>query len=341
MPVIEQAAERGLIPRPLVRLGIRRLIAGRLRATTRGDVAARRAAFLDAMRASPIALHPTDANAQHYEVPADFFRLVLGPRLKYSACLWPDGVTTLAGAEEAMLRLTCERAGIADGMHVLDLGCGWGSLTRWILERYPACRVTAVSNAASQGSFVRTDLARRGLDARATVLTADMNAFEPGQRFDRVCSIEMFEHMRNWEALLARIAGWLASDGRLFLHVFCHRTLAYPYEIDGDGDWMARNFFTGGMMPSLDLLDAFRRDLTVEASWQVSGSHYARTCEAWLANLDHGGADLADVLARTYGAPGARRWRHRWALFLLGCAELFAHDGGEAWLVGHYRLRPA
>jgi cyclopropane-fatty-acyl-phospholipid synthase len=341
VPALEELAERGWIPRPLVRLGIRRMIADRLRAESRRDPAARRRDLLAAMRAAPIALHAADANAQHYEVPAAFFRLVLGPRRKYSACLWPDGVHTLAAAEEAMLALTCERAGIADGQHVLDLGCGWGSLTRWMLERFPRCRVTAVSNSASQRACIAADLAARGLAARATLLTADMNAFDPGRRFDRVCSIEMFEHMRNWEALLGRVAGWLEPDGRLFAHVFAHRTFAYPYEVDGAGDWMARNFFTGGLMPSHDLFAAFDRDLVVEESWEVPGSHYARTCEAWLANLDAARDDVLGVLEATYGPADAARWLHRWRLFFIACAELFAFAGGGEWFVSHHRLRPA
>ncbi len=336
---VERFAERGWIPRPLVRLGIRRMIGDRLDAESRRDPTARRRELLAAMRAAPIAIHTSDANVQHYEVPAAFFQHVLGPRLKYSACFWPDGVHTLAAAEEAMLALTCERAGIADGQHVLDLGCGWGSLTRWLLERYPHCRVTAVSNSASQRAWIAADLAARGLADRATLVTADMNRFDPARRFDRVCSIEMFEHMRNWEVLLGRIAAWIEPDGRLFAHVFAHRTFAYPYEVDGDGDWMARHFFTGGLMPAHDLFAAFDRDLAVEASWQVAGPHYARTCEAWLANLDAARDAVLPVLAATYGPAAAARWLNRWRLFFLACAELFAFGGGDEWLVSHHRLR--
>jgi len=222
---------------------------------------------------------------------------------------------------------------------VLDLGCGWGSLTRWLLERHPALRVTAVSNSASQRRFIAADLAARGLAGRATLITADMNGFEPGRRFDRVCSIEMFEHMRNWQALLERVAGWLEPDGRFFAHVFAHRAFAYPYEIGGAGDWMARTFFTGGLMPSHDLFAAFDRDLTVEQSSVVSGRHYARTCEAWLANLDAARDAVLPVLAATYGPADAGRWLERWRLFFLACAELFAFGGGAEWLVSHHRLR--
>lgn len=305
---------------PIVRAGIRVACARRLRRERRrppgfGD------AFVEQLRRSPIAEQVEKANEQHYEVPAEFFRLILGPRLKYSSCLWPDGVETLGQAEDAMLALTCERAGVEDGMTLLDLGCGWGSLTGWLSERYPASRILAVSNSRTQREWIES----RGMP-NVRVVTADANHLELDERFDRVLSIEMLEHMRNYEALFARIASWLEPGGRFFCHVFTHDRFAYPYE---DG-WMARNFFSGGTMPSDDLLPRFDRDLALEQHWRVSGLHYARTAEAWLERLDARRQLVDQVVGRRQAA--------MWRVFFLACAELWGYHGGTEWLVSHYRF---
>ncbi len=343
MPLVMEAVERGLVPDRLIRAGIRRLLARKLQHERRGGPDAqreRRARLLTAMQDSAIALHTGDANRQHYELPPAFFEAVLGGRLKYSSGYWPEGVRALDDSEEAMLALTCERAGLCDGQRVLELGCGWGSLTLWMAQHYPAARITAVSNSAPQRRFIEARAAAQGL-RNVEVHTADMNTFAPTGTFDRIVSVEMFEHMRNWPQLLDRVAGWLAPEGALFLHVFCHRDLPYFYEVDGASDWMARHFFTGGLMPCEDLVRDCARLLRVSEQWSVPGTHYARTCFAWLARQDAHRDSLLPLFAQVYGAGDAARWFERWRVFFLACGELFDYAGGTEWYVTHVRLRAA
>lgn len=315
------------------------MLGERLRELASVDSEATCAAFAKACRNAPIALVPGAANLQHYEVPPAFFERVLGPRLEYSCALWEEGVSSLVAAEERMLEVTARRAGVEDGMEILDLGCGWGSFSVFAGERFPRARILAVSNSEAQRHFIEARVRRQGLEG-IRVVTQDVNRFHPEGRFDRVVSVEMFEHVRNHGALLERIASWLAPGGRAFVHHFAHRTHAYPYEDRGPGDWMAREFFSGGMMPSEDWLERFPGDLGVVERIRIPGTHYARTCEAWLGRLDADRERLAALLAE--GAPRAEAARtlERWRLFFLACAELFAFRGGSEWGVVHVVLAP-
>lgn len=333
-------AEHGYLPDWLIRAGIRGLLGKRLKNEKSRLAKTDESAMVQFLKSSPVALATDEANEQHYEVPAGFFETVLGPRLKYSCCLYADQKTTLGDAEEAMLKLTCERAGLKDGMKILDLGCGWGSLSLWVAEHYPQCQVTALSNSTGQRRFIESRAAGLGLK-NLRVITANMAEYTGNnETYDRVISVEMFEHMRNYETLLKRVAGWLQPGGKLFVHIFCHREMTYTFETATKADWMAQHFFRDGIMPSFDLLTNFNRDLRMTQRWQVNGKHYAQTSEDWLKNLDANREKISRLFAESVGPATSRLMIQRWRIFFMSCAELFRYRGGNEWFVGHYLFQP-
>jgi cyclopropane-fatty-acyl-phospholipid synthase len=330
--------ETDRVPDWLIRVVLRRSLTRTLKRRYRTSLeerATEKRALIEKLRQSPIAIRTDEPNRQHYEVRSEFFRIVLGKRLKYSCCYWPDGNAGLDEAEEAMLRLTCERARLEDGMEVLDLGCGWGSLSLWIAEQYPNCRVLAVSNSRTQREYIDGQCRARGYD-NVEVLSVDVVEFEAKRRFDRVLSIEMFEHMKNYDLLMARIASWLKPEGMLFVHIFSHREFTYEFDASDPRDWMAQTFFTGGTMPSDDLLLYFQHDLQLVDHWRVDGTHYTRTLRAWLDKLDRNIPEVRRIMAETYGPENATRWLANWRLFFLICGEVWSLDGGREYLVSHY-----
>jgi cyclopropane-fatty-acyl-phospholipid synthase len=343
LPFSLEEVARGEIPDRVIRATLRFGVAAELRRRSEGGpeaIARRNRELAAGLRQSPIAICEDAANQQHYALPPAFFALFLGAHMKYSCGLWPeapdgtDGAACAGGldrSEQAMLELTLARAGVADGMTVLDLGCGWGSLTLFAAARFPGSRFVGLSNSAPQRAWLEARARERGLD-NVRFITANVVDWQPAQMgaFDRVVSVEMFEHLRNYEAVLARIAGWLAPGGRLFVHVFAHRTHAYLFE----DTWMAERFFTGGLMPSSDLLPAFQRDVRLVDQWGIDGRHYRATCEAWLARLDGHRLEALALLGQA-GAPAAIAFAE-WRLFLLSCAEAFGYRDGAEWMVSHY-----
>ncbi|MBA3696569.1 MAG: class I SAM-dependent methyltransferase [Methylotenera sp.] len=337
-------AEKGLVPDSVIRVGIKRLSQTRLEEISAGncEIGARiQADFVAAMNVAPIALVPELANAQHYEVPAQFFQLCLGKHRKYSSCFWLPHTKDLNEAEENALQLSCEHADLHNGQHILELGCGWGSLTLWMAAHYPDSRITAVSNSNSQREYITNAARLRGLH-NVTVITCDMNHFDAvqqtGQRFDRVVSVEMFEHMRNHRLLYGKVHDWLVPGGKFFMHIFVHRSTPYAFEVQGDDDWMSQFFFSGGMMPSDDLPLRFQEKLKLNQRWRWDGTHYEKTANAWLANMDEAEDAITPILEDTYGAADAIKWRNRWRIFYMACAELFGYNNGQEWWITHYQF---
>jgi cyclopropane-fatty-acyl-phospholipid synthase len=337
--MIDRLLEKNRLPDWVIRLGIRRLLRQRLRDIEHPSPDLQVAQFAESLRTLPIAINTAESKAQHYEVPTAFYQHCLGPRLKYSSAYYETGDETLAQAEEAMLALTCRRAGLADGQEILELGCGWGSLTLWVAEQYPRARITGVSHSHTQREHILAEAGRRGL-LNVSILTCDMNELNlVGRTFDRVVSVEMFEHMKNWPRLMAGIAHWLKPGGLFFAHVFTHSRFAYHFEVRDETDWMSKYFFTGGMMPAHALFPCFQENLALVQEWKVNGRHYAQTAEHWLENMDRHRAAILPLFADTYGPAQTAKWWGYWRVFYLACAELWWFRDGEEWLVSHYLFR--
>lgn len=334
-----ELAEQGRLPDSTVRYGIRRLCKKRLKDEFIDHPEYQQDRYqklIEELRTSPIAIETEAANTQHYEVATDFYLASLGKRLKYSCAYYPDTNTTLDQAEEEMLALYSKRAELDNDQRILELGCGWGSLTLWMAEKYPRSKITAISNSSTQKSYIDHLCRESGFD-NVTVITADVNNLElESAQFDRVISIEMFEHMRNYRQLFERISNWLTSDGKLFIHIFAHRNVMYPFDVKSEQDWMSKYFFTGGLMPSIDTLLHFQEQLKIESRWLINGQHYQKTCNHWLEKTDKNKERIIDAFKENYTEKEAKLWFHRWRIFYMSCAELFGLDNGRQWLVAHY-----
>ena len=341
MKTLSELAEKGFLPELFIRKGIRQLNRRRLNGEKKRDIESQRFSiqrFIEDMKNAPIAISTDKANKQHYELPSSFFLKVLGKHMKYSGNFWKPGVSSLDQAEKDMLALIAERAQLEDNMNILELGCGWGSLTLWMATNYPRSKVVGVSNSNSQRKFIQDLCVEREIN-NVEVITRDMNDFSIDRHFDRIVSVEMFEHMRNWEKLLERISNWLTPEGKLFVHIFTHKQFAYTFEPEGEDNWMGRFFFTGGMMPSDDLLLYFPKDLILESHWRLNGKHYEKTAKAWLKNLEANRKEILPILVEVYGPDNASRWFQRWRIFFMACEELWGYENGEEWLISHYRLK--
>ena len=334
----DRLLEKDLIPDSLIRRGIRKNCRQRLKEETLSDPGLQQEKLMDLVRllkGKPIAEETASANTQHYEVPTQFFQLVLGKRLKYSCAWWDSKTTGLDQAELDMLELTTERARLHDGHRILECGCGWGSLSLYMASKYPNSHITAVSNSRTQKAFIDAQAMERGL-TNLMVITADMNHFITPEKFDRIVSVEMFEHMRNYKSLMHKLSSFLHDDGKLFVHIFTHRELSYLYEVIDETDWMSKHFFSGGVMPSDHLLLYFADDFKISHHWHVNGLHYTKTSEAWLANMDRHKKDILALFEETYGREHALKWWVYWRIFFMACAELWKFNEGKEWMVSHY-----
>ena len=335
--MIDFLLNHNLVPDFLIRQKIRKLNEERL-SVERGKYSSEYVEkFIQDLKSLPIAIETKSANEQHYEVPADFFKLCLGEHLKYSCCYWINANDNLNTAEENMLKLTCERADLIDGLSILELGCGWGAISLWMAKTYPNSKITSVSNSESQKEYIYKECETRGI-TNLEVITADMNVFQTEKKFDRVVSVEMFEHMKNYDILLNKISNWLKDNGKLFVHIFTHKNFSYHFETEGKNDWMGKYFFTGGIMPSHDLLDHFNNDLKIVKNWIVDGTHYHRTAESWLDNMDQNKDKISDIFKLTYGR-NHTKWRVYWRIFFMACSELWKTSNGNEWQVSHYLFK--
>ena len=335
--MIDFLLNHNLVPDFLIRQKIRKLNEERL-SVERGKYSSEYVEkFIQDLKSLPIAIETKSANEQHYEVPADFFKLCLGEHLKYSCCYWINANDNLNTAEENMLKLTCERADLIDGLSILELGCGWGAISLWMAKTYPNSKITSVSNSESQKEYIYKECETRGI-TNLDVITADMNVFQTEKKFDRVVSVEMFEHMKNYDILLNKISNWLKDNGKLFVHIFTHKNFSYHFETEGKNDWMGKYFFTGGIMPSHNLLDHFNNDLKIVKNWIVEGTHYHRTAESWLDNMDQNKDKISDIFKLTYGRNHIK-WRVYWRIFFMACSELWKTSNGNEWQVSHYLFK--
>jgi cyclopropane-fatty-acyl-phospholipid synthase len=333
MQFLLNIAEKGYAPDKAVRFGIRQLLKMRIREIEEDKKAQRD--FVQELKEMPIAINTDEANEQHYELPPEFFEMALGKNLKYSSSLYDLGAKNLDQAEEDMLNLYLDRAQIEDGMDILELGCGWGSLTVWMAKKFPNSQITAVSNSAPQRKFIESRMKAQGCE-NFNVITKDMNDFSIDKKFDRIVSIEMFEHMRNYNQLFPKVSSWLKDDGLLFLHIFCHKDSTYFFETEGDHNWMGKYFFTGGIMPGFDLFENVQESLQLRKKWKVNGTNYGRTSNDWVTNMDTNKKEILSLFEKTYGKENATIWFYRWRIFFSSCAELFNYKEGNEWFVGHY-----
>ena len=334
----DKLLEKNQIPDSLIRIGIRKLLKQRLQEENKGNTEANQnnlMQLIEELKNSPIAINTQEANEQHYEVPTEFYKYCLGKHLKYSSGYWKEGVTDIDVSERDMLELTCERAELKNGQSVLELGCGWGSLSLFMAEKFPKSEFTVVSNSRTQKIYIDEQAKLRGI-INLKVITANINDFKLDKTFDRVVSVEMFEHMRNYQKLMCLVASFLKPEGKLFVHIFTHKEFAYKFEVKDESDWMSKYFFTGGIMPSDDLFLYFNEDLSIEKHWHVNGTHYSKTSEAWLRNMDKHKSEIMPLFETTYGKEQALKWWVYWRIFYMACAELWGYSKGEEWIVSHY-----